>query len=574
MADSRAEEWIKRSDAAFERLAPYHALCNDLAEIFYPERATFHCDEVVGDEGYRDLYDGHPILMRWRLGNAIGAMSRGRGREWFRSKVWPEYLNKRQAVAAWCEDATETQRAIVYDPRAQFSRQWGISDQDYVVFGSSPVKITENADRTGILNKTLHLKSAAPEENAEGVIDVTHERPKLTARVLGQMFNSTKQRRAMSKAMRDAVDKDPLAKIQIAQCVFPLADYEPSKGRPPKGATFVSLYIDPDTLTVLDEQYFWSFPYIWRRWLCAADHPMGLSPCALVALADSRMSQEIHRTLGEALQYAATPAKMVSAGAVEGNLDLAPDAVNFVKRDWDFRNGKPIQHIEQGTMPTMAAQFAKDKQVFIGQAWLTNLLTLPQDRDLTKYEASKLLEEDAREAAPIFEPMEADNATAMKRIRNIGERWRAFAPRPDEIKNAEVRDEFETPVSLAIARLMAEQAMQAVNAVASLGRLELDVGKTAAYRRTNFAELQRVVFEGIGRRSWLRDEKDAAADIENDETKAEIGELLQVGADTGLLDAALKGQLPGLSGGQPAPGGAPALPQPGQRPALPAPAGR
>lgn len=568
MGDSRAEEWIKRADAAFEAIAPYHALCESLAEIFYPERANFFTDEVMGDEGYRHLYDGHPILMRWRLGNAIGAMSRGRGREWFRSKIWPEHLNKRQAVAAWCEDTTQTTRAMLYDPRAQFSRQWGLSDQDYVTFGTSPVKITENRDRTGILNKTLHLKSAAPEENAEGVIDVTHERPKLTARVLGQMFQHASAKRAMSKAMKEAIEKDPLCKIEIAQCVFPIGDYEPSRrGRPPRGAEFVSLYMDPDTLTVLDEQYFWSFPYVWRRWMCSAGHAMGLSPCALVALADSRMSQDIARTLTEAMEYAADPAKMVSAAAIEGNLDLAPSGINWVKRDHDFRTGKPIETVEAGTMPNAAAQFAKDKQAFIAQAFLTNLLTLPQDRDLTKYEASKLLEEDAREAAPIFEPMEADNATAMARVRSIGERWGAYAPRPDIIRGAEVRDEFETPVSIALARLRAEQGLQAVGAVERLGALEANFGKTAAYRRANMGEIQREIFAGIGPASWLRDEADANADIESDETKAEIGELLEVGAKTGILDAVM---------GAGEPGGAPALPANGggQRLALPAPNGR
>ena len=539
MADSRAEEWLKRSDSAFESLAGYFALCDDLAEIFYPERGGFSCEEALtGDEHYRALYDGHPVLMRWRLGNAVGAMSRGRGREWFKAKAFPYWLNKLASVAAWNEDTTETQRAIIYDPRAQFTPQMGLGDQDYVTFGTAVAKITENRDHSGLLFKTPHLKGLAPEENAEGVIDVTHERPRLTARVVGQMFPHARAK--MSRAMKEAIDKDGTKPLDaVAQCVFPIEEYEPgSDRRPPRGARFVSLYMDRDEMTVLDAQYFYSFPYVWRRWNRAASgHVMGLSPCALVGLADGRMSQDIARTLGEAMEYAADPAKMIVASAIEGNLDLAPSGENYVNRKFDFRTGDPIKAVDNGAMPTYAFEYHKHKQAFVGQSWLVNILTLPQDRDLTKYEASKLLEEDAREAAPIFEPMEADNAAIMARSFSVADRWGAFAERPEEMRGAEVRHEFETPVTIALDRLRAEQGMQAVGAVKAFGELEMGFGKTAAYRRVNISAIQRDVFRGIGPADWLRDEEEAQADIEADEEKAAMAEVLGVAKETGLFEA-------------------------------------
>jgi hypothetical protein len=550
VADSRAEEALKRADKAFEAIAGYHALCQHLAETFYPERATFTCEEAIGDENYRHVYDGHPILMRYRLGNAIGAMSRGRGREWFRAKSFPYHLNKRQAVTAWNDDTTETQRAILYDPRAQFAPQMGLGDHDYVTFGTALEKITENNARTGVLFRTPHLKTAAPEENSEGVIDVTHERPRMTARMAGQMFAG--QRRAMSRAMKEAIEKDPTGKLDcIAQCVMPLADYEPSAARrPPRGAQFVSLYMDRDEQTVLAEEYFWSFPYVWRRWMRSAAHVMGLSPCALVALADARMSQDIARTLSEAMEYAADPAKLIVASAIEGNIDLAPGGESYVNRKYDFRTGKAVEPVDNGAMPTYAFEYSKHKQAFIGQSWLVNILTLPQDRDLTKYEASKLLEEDAREAAPIFEPMEADNSAIMARVFSIADRWGAFAARPEELKGAEVRYEFETPVTIALDRLRAEQGLQAVDVVSRLGELELKFGQTEAFRRTEMAELQRDIFKGIGPASWLRDEAEAAADIESDKMEQQLGKALSVGKESGILDAMMQQGAPGVGAPQ------------------------
>jgi hypothetical protein len=539
MGDSRAEEWAKRADSAFESIARYHALCDDLAEIFYPERGGFCRDNTgdAGDEDYAKLYDGHPVLMRWRLGNAVGAMSRGRGRDWFKTKVYPYWLNERQRVQAWCEDADDVTRSILYHPRAQFSSQTGLCDQDYVTFGSGVQKVTENRDRTGILVQTPHLRGLAPEENAEGVIDVTHERMKLTARVVGQMFGHVRNK--MSRALKKAIEKEQLSDIDcISQCVFPADEYAFMSGkRPPGGAKFVSLYYDRDEMNVLDEQVFYSFPYIWRRWMrSSAGHIMGLSPCALVGLADGRMSQEIQRTLSEAMEYAADPATMIAAGAIEGAADLAPSGENYVNRKFDFRSGRPIQAIDKGQMPQYALEYAKAKQMFVGQSWLANLLTLPQERDLTKYEASKLLEEDAREAAPIFEPMEQDNANFLSRVFSIADRRKAYLPKPPELKHAEFRHELETPVTLAIDRLRAEQGMQALGAIERLGGLEQALGQTAAYRRADVEAIQRAIFKGVGPASWLRDEEEAQADIEADEDEQTLAKVLSAGKELGAFD--------------------------------------
>lgn len=529
MADTRAKEWIDRAASAFDKLGPRMALYQALAEIFYPERATFYADNLVGDEYYRDIYDPYCIMMRWRLGNALGAMSRGKGREWFKAIAFPDHLNESEPVGAYLEDKTRTMRALIYDPRAQFADNMGLSDQDYALFGYSPLKITNNRDNTGVLVRTLHPKTLAPEENSEGVIDIGHEKPKLTARVLGQMFG---QRGKLSAAMKKAIEKDPLSEIEIGQCVFPITEYEPSKSRPaPRGAKFVSLYLDLEKSDVIQEEYFFTFPYVCRRWMrSVSGSPLALSPCAMVAMADAHMSQDTRRTLIEMMEFAADPARMIVASAVEGNLDLAPGGDNFIRRGYDFRNGDPIRPVNTGGEPKFAHEFAKENREFQGQAWLSNLLTLPQDRTLTAYEAERILDQDAREAAPIFEPMESDNSTFMARVDDIGERWGAFLERPEELQRAESRYDFETPVSSALRRLRAQQAVQAIDFVGRLSQLELSAGQTQAYRRTNWKKIHSDGLRGIGPGDWLQDEMVAEQEIAGDETKKQITEAIGFGA--------------------------------------------
>jgi hypothetical protein len=536
-SDSRAREVCKRAESTFEKQSARQSLNQELAEIFFPERASFFGADLIGDEYYRDKYDGSPMFMRWRLGNALGAMSRGRGQEWFEAKVFPDWLNEKDPVADWNADKTKTMRSLVYDERAQMGAQLSLSDQDYATFGYSCVKLTTNDDLSGLLFRTKHLASVAGEENGEGIIDVTHERLRPTGRVALKMFE---RRGNLPRALKQAAMDDPSGRLDgLMLSVFPLGEYEPSKKRPPsKDHKWVALYVDCDTESVVQEEFFWSFPYIWRRWLQAvANSPYAVSPCAMLALADSHMGQDIRRTMIEAMERAADPPQMIAAGAIDGSLDLAPSGENYIRRNFDWRSGKPIQAVENGAMPNFAFEFAKSNTEAIAQYWLINLLTLPQDREMTAYETERLIDQDAREASPIFEPMEGDNARMMNRADDIGTRWGAFAPRPEQLvkRGVESKYSFETPISIALRRLRAQQATQVISFVGQMAQLEAQYQQTQAFRSVDWHKVIRDAIRGIGPGDWVRDEQEAAGDIAGDQQEVNIQKAIQLASQTNAL---------------------------------------
>lgn len=562
MPDSLATEWIARGDRAFEKQSRAHQLNQVLAEIYYPERASFF-SEIVGDEYYRGIYDGYPILMRWRLGNALGAMTRGRGQEWFNSQTFPFHLNEVDEVGAWNEDTTRTLRAIIYDARAQFGGAKSLGDQDYAVFGNACTKVTTNSDNTGLLYVNKHLAKVAAEENVEGQIDITHEDLSPTGRQFGAMFG---EKGSIPKKLKSIAGKDPNGIIEgIRLAVFPVEEFEPGgkMRRPGAAHKWAAVYMDRDTETVIQVEYFWSFPFCWRRWMRSIPgSTLALSPCAMVGLADANMSQDVRRTLIEATERAADPPQMIAAGAVEGPLDLAPSGENYIRRSHDWRSGKPIQAIENGGMPNYALDFSRDQRAFMGQAWLINLLTLPE-KQVTAYEAEKLLDQDAREASPIFEPMEADNAIEMHRAFDVSDRWGAFAEKPEILEKTDTRFEFETPVSRALRRLRSQQAMQVNAAVRDFATTEQQFGSTTAYRRVNWGKVQKDAIRGIGPADWLAPDDVAEAEITNDQQQANLQKAIGLAAQAQTLAAG-----PGGGGTQPL-----ALPPPGGAQPAAAPAG-
>jgi hypothetical protein len=145
-------------------------------------------------------------------------------------------------------------------------------------------------------------------------------------------------------------------------------------------------------------------------------------------------------------------------------------------------------------------------------------------------------DQDAREASPIFEPIEADNARLMARTFSIADQWGAFAQRPEELKKgAETRYEFETPVSAALRRLRAQQGMQVVATVKEFGVAEMQFGKTEAFRRVDWQKLQKDTIRGIGPADWLRPDEAAAQDIAEDQQAANVQEAVGLAAQSQAL---------------------------------------
>lgn len=548
MADSRAEEWLKRSDKAFEAILPYLRLCDDLARVFYPERADFLIKNQLGAERYDALYEGYPVLMSIQLTNAIGSMSRPRGREWFRHRAAQRKLNDSQPVLAWCDEATETQRDIVYDPRAQFARQMGMSDRDEITFGTSCVKTTLNNDASGVLFRCLHLRDVAPEQNSEGELDVTHERMCYTARGLKQILTENTK---LPAKLRKRIDEDPLAEIELKFCCAPVEDYEPARAsrRPWRGARWFALLIDPESRTVVREEFFSSYPYLWRRWMTVSGEIVGRSAAAMAALADSRMMQEISSSLAEAIERAATPGWMVANDAVVGDVDLAPNGVTMTKSGYDYRTGAPIMPVPHGSQPAFAMELLRDKREYVARAFLQDILRLPTGEDMTAYEVAERIEEFIRYAAPLFEPEEAANALQQARVFDIADRMGAFPPRPAALQGKEISFEFETPLSLAFDKLRVQQAAQMMDSTERLAAFD-----PGAVRRVDWAVVQKDMMKGLGPARWLRDPKEADEEIAADAQKAELSEALMLGKASGITDL--------LGKADPA-GGAPALPAPG-----------
>ena len=463
---------MKRSDALFRLQTPFLSRWQDLAEIFDPEHMDFLSDRVDGDDPYVGLYTSEPQLLSRSLSQRVGSMSRPKGTDWFKLRAFPEEMMELQPNRQWCEKSTTTQRNVVYSPNAGFNRAMGEADSFYVNYGNAVLRHSYNRDRSGIYFSTPHLRDCAWAENAEGIVDEVHEKMRPTLDQAQELFGKNNLPAMWRKRLDDGKGHE---KVEVRRCVAPMRPDEYEKGeKPRRGAKFVSYYLAigdaKDDELCLAEGFFEVFPDSVRRWMTVPGSPYGRS-CAAMALADGRTLNIAEQAALKGIEWTADPPKIAIDDFIIGQIELGAGKVTYVDAEYDQKTGSPIQNLEGGE-PRTALEYIALKEQKMARAFFMDMLAFPmRDKAMTATEFMERLKIVLRDAAPVFEPIEADYAQLMdgvfERIR-LAEgpdmpgkpAWGGFLPPPDELAGKQVRFEFQTALTEARIALKREQYME------------------------------------------------------------------------------------------------------------------
>lgn len=510
----RAAKWKQRGDMRFVEQRQHLLLWQTIAELFYPERADMTTQWSGGDERYQGIFTSAPQQMRRDLSSTLGAMLRPRGRKWFRMVVRPQGLMQTDDIKRWCETATDKQWTIVYDPRANFTRAMAESDADYVTFGNSVLAHTYNMNQDGVFFRCCHLRDCAWAENALGVVDELHEKMKLELRQIAQLFGGPE---ALPKDWQRLLKDKPTEKKTIRRCVAPIEEYDyddQERALRAKGMQYASIYIAEgvsDDDCFLGERYFRVFPYLVRRWMTVSGENYARSMCTGIALADGRTLNAAQADILQSIEWSVNPPRTAPDEAMVGEVRLEAGSVIYTKSEYDSRTGKPFDMIETGD-PRYGMELTDRIREDMGNAFFRNVLQYLPDKQMTAFEVGQHLERFTAEAAPIFEPMEADNAQLMEGVFYRAADKEAFGPpeewptdllqRPD----ATVEFEFETPLSDAMKKQTLNQVDQLTARIAPMVEIAPQV-----LDNYDFDQIARDIGEASGPLKWVKREEDRNA---------------------------------------------------------------
>jgi hypothetical protein len=397
---SRAQTLVKQGDKLFSRKAQVDSLFQEIALNFYPERADFTSKRNWGDEFANHLFASFPVVARRELGNILSAHLRPRGTRWFDVRVEDIELDENTPERRWLEFVSDIQWRAIYESRANFVNATKVTDHDFVAFGNGVLWFGRNTDLDGLLFRNYHLRDNAWSENVEERIDTNHRNWLPTVRQLASLFPDT-----VSKEVRDQLDKNPEKPVKVRHVVLPSEDFDSKfSARFP----FVSVHVEKETDTILEEVGLNYFPYVIPRWHRVSGTPWGSSMTTGIILPDGRTMQAVVRTLREAGEKYVDPPMIAVNDAVRGDISLFAGGITTVDLDYDERLGDPLRPIAQNkTGMPIGFEIAQALRDDISAGFFLDKIQLPQTgAEMTAFEVRRRLEEHLRAQSPIFEPIE------------------------------------------------------------------------------------------------------------------------------------------------------------------------
>lgn len=507
----------------------------EVAENFYPERADFTTELELGDDVASINFSSQPQFVRRELANNLDAFLRPP--DWFSIHVRDEATDEDVDARKHLEWMTLVQRRAMYDDRAGLPRALKQTDNDWVAFGMGVLEVDVFPDRSSMLFRNGHLRDHAWTENYAGVIDTIHRKWQPTARQIVGMFPKT-----VDAKVSALVTKEPDRKIPCRRIVIPAGDYDLDKKRA-KAAPFVSIYVDCENETVLEEAPILWNPFVIPRWETVLQY--GWSPVTGPGLADARVLNTLVRALLEGTEKAVDPVMAARAGVVRSDYSFYAGGVVEIDDEWDDKKGPPIWQLSEakgGGLP-LGIDMSDRLRAALTEGFFLNKLTLPENNgQMTAYQVRKIIEEHIRSATPIIAPAQTEyNAALCERSLEVLLAMKAFGPDrdvPDILRGQNIRYEFRSPVSDMTDEIKAQTYMEVVGIAGAAANVD-----PAQVKRINWDVATKDAYRGAGAPAkWMLSDEDFAGvrQAEDQKQKLQMG-VQAIGALGGAAEAAGKG---------------------------------
>ncbi|MGY3393445.1 hypothetical protein ACVWW6_006036 [Bradyrhizobium sp. USDA 3311] len=474
---ARVRELMQQGDGEFAKWYPVHTLWQTLADNFYPMRGDFTRERWMSEEFASYLMTGRPALAHRDLSNSLAALLRQKDSQWFVARTRSDEVNNDSDARRWLDRASGIQYRVMYAQQANFVRSMKEADQDYSAFGQAVLEIRPNGRYDGLSYATHHLKNCVWFENSEHHIDGLHRKWRPQARQLKQKF---------PKTIAPKVDKlctdDPFRELNCRHIVLPWDEYD---YRDPGGrgvrAPFVSIHIDIENETILEETPLRVFSYVVPQWARVSNSPIAYSPAAVLGLPDARMLQDITLTILEAGQKVVDPPMIGVGEAINGDTNLQAGGVTWTDADYDERTGEVLRPI---TLNPEGLKFGAEREEvitqMIDQAFYLNQIRMPTvTKEMTADETERVYQEFIRQAVPLLEPIETDYSgkvcdVTFQTLMDM----KAFGPLeeiPKILSNHDIKFDFDSPLQAAKDKLKVGNFQQSIKIVVEAMQVKPDV---------------------------------------------------------------------------------------------------
>jgi hypothetical protein len=529
----RVKDIVRVGDKSFSDRYPIMSLWQTQSENFHVMRADFTRQRYMSEEFGSYLMTGRPARCHRDLSDAFSAMLRRD--QWFHAATDNELVNEDRDAKIWLDRASKQQRRLMYDRRANFVRSTKTADKDFCAFGNAVIT-RDVVNFSHFLYRDWHLRDVAWEESYSGQINLVNFNWNPQARQLAEQFP-----KAISSKVQNLVDKKDERAFTPIKCrrIILAADQYDLPLQQTRGRPWVSVYVDIENETILEEVALRTWPCTIPRWEFGATmygKQYGYSPAVVYATPDGRMMQQIMLSMLEASEKATNPPMVAVGEAINGAVNVYASGITQVDADYDERTGEVLRPMTlQLDGIRFGAEQLKELNNDLQDSFYLSKIRFPEiTKEMTAFEASKLWDEFIRQSLPLWEPVQAEYNEALcdgtfEDALNHGA-FGSVEDMPQILRGRDITWTFDTPITVAAEKALTSSYQTMLQMITEGAQVDPNVALIADIPRA-----ARKAAEGAGvEAEWLvaEDEfKQRVADHQQQQAAAAQANQVAHGAD-------------------------------------------
>jgi len=406
----------------------------ELADYMLPRKADITKKRTQGDKRTELIYDGTAIHAVELLASSLHSMLTSPVTPWFSMRYRDPGLQKDDAANEWLE-LSLNQMYQAFN-RSNFQQEIHEMFYDLVVFGTAALFV--DMDKDGLRFNARHIAEICISENAQGEVDTVFRKFEITARAMAQRFGEEN----LPDVAKKDVEKDPYKKHKIVHALYPRGE---SKGGVGKQKPVASLYYHADTLQLLGEGGFDSFPFMVPRFVKDSVSTYGRSP-SMNALPDVKMLNKMSEVTIRAAQKQIDPPMMAPDDGFVLPVRTTPGAINFYRSGTRDR----LEPLQIGANNPLGLAMENERRNAINKAFYVDQLMMSPGAAMTATEVLSRNEEKMRILAPVMGRLQSELLQPLiERSFSLLLAGGMLPQAPEELQGQDIEIEYVSPMAKA-----------------------------------------------------------------------------------------------------------------------------
>jgi hypothetical protein len=438
MADELGAQLMQRFQSLYTQRQVWESHWQEIADYVVPRKADVTKKRTDGDKRTELIFDSTAIHAAELMSASLHGMLTNAATRWFSLRFRNRDLDSNDEAKEWLE-SVEDDMYLAFN-RSNFQEQIHELYHDLICFGTGTMFIESDPD-SQIRFSTKHCAEVFLSEDEKGRVDTVFRQFNMPARAVIQRFGEEK----LDSKIINRAKKNPYENITLIHAVYPRQERDTTR-TDNRNMEFASVYVDPDSRTVLSESGFEEFPYVAPRFLKASfEIGYGRSP-AMTALPDIKMLNKMCEVTIRAAQKQVDPPLMVPDDGFMLPIRTVPGGLNFYRSGTRDR----LEPLNIGANNPLGLNMEDQRRRAIESAFYVDQLIMSQGPQMTATEVVQRTEEKMRLLGPVLGRLQAELLQPMiERVYSLMVRKKAFSPAPDFMSDSDIEIEYVSPLAKA-----------------------------------------------------------------------------------------------------------------------------